>query len=176
MRARKTTSAAAVAVLAALAFILTSTAISAMAQQVVVFSLEKALADSKKGKAAADKLKDREAALSKDFEAKVKALEKKFSDFEKQASTMNQEAAAKRQQELVKERDDLLATRQKAAEELQKLWEDNYGPLIEKARTGARDYCRNHGCQIVLEAQQGGVFFADSALDITAEITKAIDK
>ncbi|MDR2455624.1 MAG: OmpH family outer membrane protein, partial [Deltaproteobacteria bacterium] len=123
-----------------------------------------------------DKVKNREESLAKEFDSKVKALEKKFSDFEKQASTMNQDAIQKRQQDLLKERDSLLSQRQSAAEELQKSYNDNLKPLLDKAQNGARDWAKAHGYKVVLEMQQAGVIYFDQATDITAEITKAIDR
>jgi outer membrane protein len=173
MRVLKSTLKLAVALLAATAFLSAS---GALAQEVAVFNLDKAMTDSKKGKSASDKIKNREEALAKEFDSKVKALEKKFSDFEKQASTMNQDAIQKKQQELLKERDDLLNQRQQAAEELQKSYNDNLKPLLDKAQSGARDWARANGCKVVLEMQQAGVIYFDAATDITAEITKAIDK
>ena len=173
MRVFKTTLTMTVALLATMAVFAAS---GAAAQEVAVFNLEKAMSDSKKGKAASDKIKGREDSLTKEFDNKVKALEKKFTDFEKQASTMNQDAIQKRQQELLKERDDLLKQRQTAAEELQKSYNDNLKPLLDKAQNGARDWARANGYKVVLEMQQAGVFYADNSTDITAEITKAIDK
>ena len=173
MRVFRNTITLAVAVLAMTAVFCTS---GALAQEVAVFNLEKAMTDSKKGKAASDKIKSREETLAKEFDTKVKNLEKKFADFEKQASTMNQDAIQKRQQELLKERDDLLKQRQTAAEELQKSYNDNLKPLLDKAQNGARDWARANGYKVVLEMQQAGVFYADNSTDITAEITKAIDK
>jgi Skp family chaperone for outer membrane proteins len=173
MRVFRSTLTLAAAILAATAIFCTS---GALAQEVAICNLEKAMTDSKKGKAASDKIKSREEALAKEFEAKFKALEKKFNDYEKQASTMNQEARQKKEQELIKERDDLQAQRQKALEELQTTYNDNIRPLLEKAQNGARDLARANGYKVVLEMQQAGVIYFDSAADITADITKAIDK
>jgi outer membrane protein len=162
-----------VVAVAILGFCLSS---NAMAQTVGVFNLEKALADSKKGKSASDKFKSRQEALAKDYDTKYKALQKKFADFSKTGAAMSQDAAQKKEQELLKERDDLLSQQQKGVEELEKSYNDNIKPLLEKVQTAVNNIAKEKGLMLVLEGQESGVWFADSSLDLTADISKAIDK
>ncbi|MDR2441983.1 MAG: OmpH family outer membrane protein [Deltaproteobacteria bacterium] len=141
-----------------------------------VVNIDKALLDSKKGKTANDKFKAKQESLLKDLETKAKALEKKVADFDKQAPALAKDAFEKKQQELIKERDDFLNLRQKANEEIEKLYNDSMKPLLDKAMSSAAQIGQDRGLMMIVDVQQAGVVYYQNSIDLTADVSKAIDK
>ncbi|MDR3205313.1 MAG: OmpH family outer membrane protein [Deltaproteobacteria bacterium] len=140
------------------------------------FDINKALSESKKGKAAASKLEAKHDSLKKSLEAKAKDLEKKKQDLEKQAPTMNQEAFEKRRGELAKEINTHLEQTQKAAEEMNNASKEAMEPLIRKVEEAVGQIAKQRGYTMVLEIKEAGVVFFSKDADITSQVTEAIDK
>ncbi|MDR0548956.1 MAG: OmpH family outer membrane protein [Deltaproteobacteria bacterium] len=148
----------------------------ALAQNIGVVDLQKAVDDSKAGKTAKNKLKAKHESLQKSLEAKEKELEKKDRDLKNQVATLNQEALEKRRGEFLKEIQTYRDQAQKASEEMQKALNDALSPIYSKAEQAAAKLASERGFTAVLDAKEGGVIFFQSSIDITPEITKALDK
>ncbi|MDR2140203.1 MAG: OmpH family outer membrane protein [Deltaproteobacteria bacterium] len=147
---------------------------SAQAQNVGVVDLRKAVVDSKPGKAAFNKLKAKFDSLKKSLEVKQKELEKKENDLKNQASALNQDAFEKKRSELANDIRNFQEQTQRAQEEMEKAETDSLKPLYEKAEQTASRLAAERGFSIVIHSN--AVIFAQSTIDITTEITKALDK
>jgi Skp family chaperone for outer membrane proteins len=65
---------------------------------------------------------------------------------------------------------------QRASDEMQKASNEAMSPLMDKVEKAIEQLAKERGLALILEVSRGGVAYFDNALDITAEITKAIDK
>jgi outer membrane protein len=148
----------------------------ACAQNVGVVDMQKAVDDSKAGKAAKNKLQAKYEALKKNMETKQKDLEKKENDLRNAAATLNQDALEKRRSELAKDVMNYREQAQKASDEMQKASSDALSPIFTKAEQAAGKLAAERGFTVVMDAKEGGVIFFQSSVDITSEITKALDK
>ncbi|MDR2421983.1 MAG: OmpH family outer membrane protein [Deltaproteobacteria bacterium] len=169
---KKLLSALAVAALALFFFL----AGPAEAQVIGVIDMQKAVDDSKAGKSAKNKLKAKHESLQKGLQAKETELEKKENDLKNQAAAMNQEALEKRRNDFLKDVQTYREQAQRASDEMQKALGDAMSPLYEKAKKAAANLASERGFTVILEASEGGVIFAQSSVDLTSEITKALDK
>ncbi|MDR1309876.1 MAG: OmpH family outer membrane protein [Deltaproteobacteria bacterium] len=144
--------------------------------QVGVFNLQKVMADSKKGKDAAKKLETKAEGYKKTLEAKAKDIEKKMQDLDKARATLSEEAFEKRRGDLAKEYNSYLEEQQKAAADMQKAEADTMRPLLERVGTVVENLAKERGFQVVLEAREGGLFYFVDVADITADVTKGLDR
>ena len=153
----------------------------AMAQQqpnIGVFDLQKALNDSKKGKTARtglenkfkkmqNELKTKEAELTKMNNALKDMAEKRSGspeEFRKKSDELQQKLNAYNEQ------------LGKYNEDMRKSEETALKPLVDKAVQVAGELGKARGYIMVLETQQAGVIFALDTMDMTKDITTAIDK
>jgi len=158
-----------------------STRAMAQAQQqpnIGVFDLQKVLNDSKKGKAARQKL---EAA----FKKKQDDLKKKEGDITKarnelvkmvQSKSGKPEEMQKKDEALQKLMMSYQEQLGKANDEMRTDEEKALKPLVDKAVQTAGELGRQRGYIMVIEVQQAGVVFALDNMDLTSEIIKAVDK
>ncbi|MDR1607522.1 MAG: OmpH family outer membrane protein [Deltaproteobacteria bacterium] len=149
---------------------------AAQAQNVGVVDLKKAVDDSKAGKAANNKLQSKYDSLKKNLEGREKELEKKQKDLQNQASTLNEDAFNKKREELAKDIQNFRDQAQKATDEMQKAMADAMSPIFQKAEKAAGVIAGQRGYALIIDAKESGAIFFASAIDITAEITKALDK
>jgi outer membrane protein len=158
------------------------TPVQAQSFPVGVFDLQKALGDSKKGQEAEKKLAAKFDSYKKDLEKKVKELEKRKNELDKLEATLSPDAKDKnaelnkRKMELSRDVAAHYEAEQQAAEEMQKASTEAMTPLIEKTEKIVRDLAKERGFVLVLEISRGGIAYYDGALDITAEITKGLNK
>ncbi|MDR0356675.1 MAG: OmpH family outer membrane protein [Deltaproteobacteria bacterium] len=151
--------------------------VEAQAQAVIgVVDLGKVITDSKRGKDAQNKVKKKEETLKKSLEPKQNDLKKKRDDLEKTASTLSQDAFEKRRQDLNKEFNTYMEQEQKALEDLQKTQADAMQPVMQKIESAVTDIAKQRGFSMVVDITGGGVIYYDNALDITADVIKAVDK
>jgi outer membrane protein len=149
---------------------------AAQAQNIGVVDLKKAVDESKAGKAANNKLQAKYESLKKSLDNRQKELEKKEKDLRSQASTLNQDALEKRGNDLANDVRTFREQAQKATDEMQKAMTDAMSPLFTKAEQAAARLASERGFSMVMDVKEGGVVFFQSAIDITADITKALDR
>jgi outer membrane protein len=150
----------------------------AQAQNVGVVDLRKAVEDSKTGKTTNNKLQSKLETMQKSVEAKQRELEKKEKDLhaQAQARTISEEAFNKRREELAKDIQSYQEQAQRTNKEMQKALADALNPLFTKAKQAASRIATERGFIIVIDVNEAGVMYYAPTIDITAEITKALDK
>ncbi|MDR1871527.1 MAG: OmpH family outer membrane protein [Deltaproteobacteria bacterium] len=148
----------------------------AQAQTVGVVDLKKAVDDSKAGKSANNKLQAKYDSLKKSLDAKQKELEKKEKDLMSQAATLNQDALDKKRNELANDIKTFREQATRATDEMQKAMSDAMSPLFTKAEEAAARLAAERGFSVIMDAKEAGVIFFQSSIDITTEITRALDK
>ena len=164
-------------VLAILSSFTLSVAAQAQTPNIGVFDLQKALSDSSKGKAAKKKLESTFNKMKSDLQAKEKELDKLQKELQDQAKSkvLSQDALAQKAktlQEKVRSYQEQLG---KYNDEMRKAEENALKPLIDKAVKTAEDLGKKRGYIMVLETQQAGVLYYESSMDLTKEVTKALD-
>lgn len=155
---------------------------AALAQQaatpnVGVFDLQKVLNESKKGKAARQKLEST-------FKTKQGALKTKEAELTKLSGELRKMVESKaKKEDLVKKDEELqkkMAAYQeqlgKDNDEMRRTEEASLKPLVDKAVKAAGDIGRQRGYIMVIEVQQAGVVYAQDTMDLTTEIIAVVDK
>jgi outer membrane protein len=149
---------------------------TALAQNIGVVDLKKAVDDSKDGKAANNKLQAKYESLKKSLDTRQKDLEKKENDLKNQAPTLNREALEKRSNELANDIRTFREQAQRSTDEMQKAMADAMSPLFSKAEKAVAKIASERGFNTVIDSKEGGVVYSASAIDITGEVTKALDR
>jgi Skp family chaperone for outer membrane proteins len=139
-----------------------------------VVNLDKAMGDSKMGKAALAKMQTKADTLKKSLEAKQQALQKRESDLGKKASSLSQEALEKQVNQLRADAASFQEEYQKSMQDMDKSSNDTMRPVIDKARQAVSAISESRKFDMVLDVN-AGVLYYDQASDITAEVTKALD-
>ncbi len=168
----------AVAILAS--FVLTLAPVSLYAQQgsIGVFDLQKALSDSKKGKAARANLENKFKKMQNELKAKENELNKLSGELRTmvEKKTGTQDDLRARDEALKKKVAAYQEQLGKYNEDMRKSEESALKPLVDQAVQTAGDLGRSRGYLLVLEVQQAGVIYAEDQVDLTPEIIKVIDK
>lgn len=152
----------------------------AYAQQstVGILDMQKAINDSKPGQKAKKDLENRSKKMDNDMKTKQAELSKLAGELQKMQETRSgsQDEYRKKVEELEKKGNAMREQGLKYAEELQKAETSALEPLWNKAVKEAERIAKARGYVLVLDTRQAGVLFALPTMDITAEVTKALDK
>jgi outer membrane protein len=141
-----------------------------------VVDLQLAVASTKAGKDAKDKLEKLTKQKQKEIDDKVEAIKKMEEEFEKQGPLMS-EAGKK----------DMMEKYQKAAMEVQQLYVDNQTylakkkgevlePILKKMTLILKDMALSGGYTMILDASSGVVLYNEPTIDLTAELIKNYNK
>lgn len=106
--------------------------------------------------------------LSKDFEAKAKALEAKFAQYVADAQGGKVPAAEAQATEasLQKERNDILQLEQKLAGDVAKKRQDLLAPILRKVDDAIREVGKENGFQFIFDESMGAILFDANAEDV----------
>ncbi len=149
------------------------TAHEASAQtKIGVVDLQLAVASTKAGKAAKEKLEKLTAQKQKELDTKVEKVQKMEEDMQKQMPLMS-EAGKK----------DMLEKYRKEMMELQKLYVDNQTtlakkkaellePILKKMGEVIQDLALSEGFTLILDRSEGTVLYFQPSLDVTPEVIK----
>src|SRR6187200_3661822 len=137
--------------------------------------LQKTLTDTKVGKTAKNRLEADKEDKQKQVNDMKEKLKKKAEDFEKQRVLLKGEAIAQRERELQEEyaalQQKFMAHQQELAKSEAMLTKE----IFQKASSIIESIAKRDGYTMIIEKNEGAVLWADSALDITAEVNKRLD-
>lgn len=162
------------ALLATLAFVLSSAAFSAVS--VGKIDVQKVLITVNQGVAVRDQLKksfDEKQKVLKDEEDKIKKLQE---DYSKKASVINDKEKSKKEREI---QEKIIAIQQKTQsyqKEIQEMEQKLKTPILERVKTVVDEIAKSSDVDLVYEAATAPILYAKSEKDLTDEVIKAYNK
>ncbi len=152
-----------------------STAVAAPDFKVGFVDLQRALAESKAGKAAKKVYETEVNEAQKDLDKKKEAFQKRRADFEKQRETLNEAALGSKREELIGLEKDLKRSFQDSEAMLRRRNTQIVGELLGKIRKVVNTVGQEKGFTVILEKSSDAVLYADSNIDLTEEVVKAFN-
>ncbi|MGC6494330.1 MAG: OmpH family outer membrane protein [Myxococcota bacterium] len=162
---------AAVAIVLSLA--LSSTAVAA--EKMCVVDAEKAINETKEGKAAQGKLEAMYAAKQQELEKKGKAFEAAVKDFESRSVILSEEARAQEGQALGMQQQELQTLMMQAEQEMQETYTQMVATMESKLMSVASVLAAEKGCSVLF--QKAAVIYHNSSAvtDLTSSLITAYD-
>jgi len=137
--------------------------------------LQKALNSSKAGVAAKKEIGEQVKKFEAEFKAKQDELLKLKADLEKQAVLLSDSAKAQKERDYQQNVKDLQRFQKDAKDDLQQRDAAHTKRIINELYKVLQKLGKDGGYTMILEKSQGGVIYADSAIDLTAQLIKAYD-
>lgn len=157
---------------AAVAALLQAAPARAAEPKIGFVDLQRALNEIDEGKAA-------KASLKKEFDQKQKVLDEKQQefqklrgDFEKQAGVLSDQARREKQEDLDRRFLELQSTFQSLQKDLTEREREVTRGIFDKMGVIIRETAEAEGFSMVVERNDGGVLFAQPALDLTNELIR----
>jgi outer membrane protein len=162
----------------ALAVVLSTTTRSEAAppaSKVGCIDLQRTLHETKAGKAATARLETQKTEKQKTVNEKRDNLKKEAEDLEKQRVVLKPDAVAKREKELQDKYVELQQLFMQLQQDLAKQEAQLVREIYGKASSIIESIARRDGYTMIVEKNEGGVFFVDKSVDITDEVNKRLD-
>lgn len=138
--------------------------------------MQKAIQETKEGKAAKKQLEGDFNKKKAELEKKEGELKKKFEDFEKKALALSNEVKAKQQQELQIEMQKHQQLVAKSQMDIQKKERDLTEPIVKKVQGIIAKIAKDEGYTAILEKSEQLVLFAQPNIDLTDRVVKEANK
>ena len=138
--------------------------------------MQKAITQTKGGKAAFKKLKSFQATKQKQLDEKKKEMEKEKSELEKKFAVFSDEKKIQVQQEFQKKAIAAEKYFRESQMELAKKEKDLLEPVVKGLREAIAKYGNKEGYSMILEKTGSSVLFAKEETDLTAKVVKAYGK
>ena len=138
--------------------------------------MQKAIQETKAGKAAKTKLEGEFNKKKAELQKKEAELKEKFEDFDKKALALSNEVKAKKQQELQIEMQKHQQLVAKSQMDIQKKERDLTKPIIEKMQKIIAEIAKKEGYTAILEKSEQLVLFAQPNIDLTDRVIKEYNK
>lgn len=165
----------------ALAVVLSTTSIASRAEaappssKVGCIDLQRTLHETKAGKQATARLEAQKTEKQKTVNEKRDSLKKEADELEKQRVVLKPDAVAKREKELQDEYVQLQQLFMQLQQDLAKQEAQLVREIYGKAASIIESIARRDGYTMIVEKNEGGVFFVDKSIDITDEVNKRLD-
>lgn len=141
-----------------------------------VVDLQLAIASTKEGKKAKEKLEKVTKKKQKELDEKVEKIKKMEEEMQKQMPLMSEGG-----------KKDMLERYRKEMMELQQMYQDNQmalakqkghllEPILQKMSGIVQDLALSEGYTVILDKADGTVLYHDPAIDLTAEVIKRYNK
>jgi outer membrane protein len=158
------------------ALTMTGHCLAADAATIGYVDMQQVLQESKLGKQAQAKLKEKFGPKSEEFAKDEQAIVQQKQTLERDKPLMSKEQIKKKEDEIQKKVDAFQktagGTQQELAKEQQKLAQAIVGPAQEVIQALSKE--KKMG--MVFERTQAGILYTDSALDLTKEVIKRLDE
>ena len=146
----------------------------AVPASIAYVDVENMLRNTKAGKGVRDALEAEKKKRQTEINKKQDALKAKAESLEKRRLVLKEDALQKAQEELQKEYIDLQNRFMQLQQDLSKKEEELTRTLLGKATKAIEEIARRDGYTMVF-AKTGGVLWATSSIDITAELNRKLD-
>lgn len=153
--------------------VVSSSALAAEAK-IAVMNMQKVMADSAAGKDAQKVMESKMKELQQSFKKEEDQLLSLQQEIEKKSSAWSEEIKQKKAIEFQKMRRDLQNKQEDANLELKTLREKQLGPILKELEQVVQETAKAKGYTVVLP--KNSVLYAGDEVNITAEITKALNE
>ncbi len=140
--------------------------------KIATVDFQRALNEVAEGASARARLESMYSEKKAAIEKMGKDLEAKGLEFQKQAVILSDAARKQKEEELYAEQMRFQSAYQRSEGEMQQAYMGAMETLISKMRTLAGTIGQEKGYTLVVEINEGGVVWASSSVDITAELIK----
>lgn len=143
--------------------------------KVAVVDFQQAINDVKEGISAQGRLEGMFAEKRKAIEGMEKKLAALQEDYQKQAMVLSDAARSQKEQEIMALQSQYQQVYMQSEQEMQMAYNREMEGLIAKMQVIIAGMAEEKGYTIVVEKTEGGVVFAATSLDVTAELVKRYD-
>ncbi len=157
-------------------FFLLFATLSFAANKIGVFDMQVVMVKSTAGMDIKNELNKKKEYYTAEIKKREKALKQMRDEIEKKAMMLSQEARDEQEKAYQKKLRDLKLYANDSETDLKTMYRDKTQKLIHDILLVARNYAKKNNFSIVIEKQEGGVVFADKAIDITEQILKAFNE
>ena len=140
-----------------------------------VMNIQKVLLDSASGKAAKSMFEAKAKELKAKFQTEENALTAMQQEIEKKSSAWSAEKKEAQVREYQKKGREFQVKTEDARFELKQLQDKELEPILKTLQTIVEDYGKKNGYTVILDSKIG-VLYANSAIDVSADLTKALDQ
>ncbi|PID74969.1 MAG: hypothetical protein CSB28_00420 [Desulfobacterales bacterium] len=158
-----------------LAIVFGAGSVFAGADKVGVINLQKVLAESKAGKAAAKRLEAKAATFKDKFRAEENELKALQAEIKKKGSVWSEDKRATKMRELQKAGRDFKEKTSDASFEMKQLQEKEISPILKELREIVKKYGEANGYAVIFD-KMSGVAYVNDSVDVTSAIVKELDK
>lgn len=148
-------------------------AVQAEMTDIVVLDMQKALTDSDMGKKAQAAMEEKVNELKGKFKGDEDELMALQDEIEKKSSVWSDDKKQEKAIEFQKKRRDLRVKQDDANLELKQLQEQKLSPILKEMEKIVEKVAKEKGYKIILP--KAAVVYTDPAIEITGDITKALD-
>lgn len=138
--------------------------------------MQKAIQETKEGKAAKKKLEAEFNKKKKELEKKEAGLKKMVEDLEKKALALSDEVKAKKQREFQMEMQKHQQHVAKSQMDIQKKERELTTPILKKMEKIISKIAKDDGFTVILEKSEQLVLFAKKEIDLTDRVVKEYNK
>lgn len=149
--------------------------VSAAEVKIGVMNVQKVLVESVSGKAAKNMFEVKAKELKGKFEAEENALIALQQDIEKKSSAWSAEKKETEVREYQKKGREFQAKTEDARFELKQLQDKELEPILKTMQEVVDAYGKKNGFTVILDSKIG-VLYYNNALDVSADLTKALDQ
>lgn len=148
---------------------------SASEVKIGVMNIQKVLLDSVAGKAAKAKFEAKAKELKTKFQTEENALTAKQEEIEKKSSAWSAEKKESEIREFQKKGREFQVKTEDARFELKQLQDKELEPILKTLQVIVEDYGKKNGYTVILDSKIG-VLYNSPAVDVSADLTKALDQ
>jgi outer membrane protein len=158
------------------ALAMTGHCLAAEAPSIGYVDMQQVLQESKLGKQAQEKLKEKFGPKSEEFAKEEKAIAQQKQALERDKPLMSKEQIKKKEDEIQKKIDTFQKTAGGTQQELQKEQQKLAQAIVGPAQEAVQALSKERKMGMVFERSQAGIIYTDSALDLTKEVIKRLDE
>ncbi len=148
---------------------------SAAELKIGVMNVQKVLLDSVSGKSAKNLFEAKAKELKGKFQNDENALTAMQQEIEKKSSAWSAEKKEAQVREYQKKGREYQVKTEDARFELKQLQDKELEPILKTLQTVVEAYGKKNGYTVILDSK-AGVLYANSAVDISADLTRALDQ
>lgn len=148
---------------------------SAAEIKIGVMNVQKVLLDSTSGKAAKNMFEAKAKELKGKFQSEENVLTAMQQEMEKKSSAWSAEKKEAQTRDYQKKGREYQAKTEDARFELKQLQDKELEPILKTMQAVVEDYGKKNGYTVILDSKVG-VLYANSAIDVSADLTKALDQ
>ena len=149
--------------------------VSAEPGRVLIVDMQRVITESIMGKAAQSDLQTEAKKRETRLQQRGNQVKEMTEQVEKQSSLLSKDALEQKKQEVMKKQKELERTLTDERQEMGKMRDEALMKVVKAARKAVEEISAEKGAAVVMEKDPQVVLYADSGLDITADVIKVLD-